>query len=512
MGDLTATQDPCMPRSRASSSTIADPIQKHVFSRLSSSHSDHARALYERISPLPFIDVHTHYSELEVFTNRRYATPTEFLLGTYGAHEGAWNSPFDHYLANLLRRQGASESTLYGQRTATGASDANFDELRFDAIIRALSRERLHPVRIWVEITLRQILGIDTPLTTDSASMLWREISTKLQEPRFHARELLIAGNVVAACTTDAPTADLSIHREHNTSQALPLLLPTFRPDGALLSPRATVRSFVDGLEKILGRSISTTADLLTALHARMEVFAANSCRSMDIGFDNFYASEVAPTERETIFSLLLGEKPLSPLQSAQWKSFMLRELCVMASTFGWTIYLHQGPARDTNSRIRERYGFDAGGDAQGCRLDNVAFQRFLDHLTQHGRAPKVIVFPINSSDWEPALISMAPFQHAGAGIPCPLQLGPPWWFNDTIEGMSNWLTLITQHANYRDTIGMISDSRVLHTVLSRNQLFRAVLAGWLVEHSAGASDEMLYDEALDICGGNARRTLGLSE
>ena len=167
---------------------------------------------------------------------------------------------------------------IYGRRTASGASDLRFDETRFDTIIRALSRERLHPVRVWVEITLHHILGVQTPIAPENAGVLWDEISAKLKEPRFNARELLTGGGVVAACTTDAPTADLAIHKAHNETEVGPLLLPTFRPDGALLSPRTTVRSFVEGLEGVEGRSITTVSALLAALHDRMEVFTANSC------------------------------------------------------------------------------------------------------------------------------------------------------------------------------------------------------------------------------------------
>ena len=486
-------------------------LQRNIFDRLAPHLRERAKELFLKIEGLPFVDVHTHYSEYEVAMKHSYATPTEFLLGTYGAKKGPWSSPFDHYLGNVLRRQGVSQEHIYGRRLKDESSDLEFDRERFDCIIKAVANERLHPVRIWMEITLERFFGInDIPVAAENSGRIWEAMSAKLATPEFNAFGLLKQGNVVAACTTDSPTASLDLHRVHNMSGETPKLLPTFRPDAALISPRVEVAKFIADLEgaRTDGAKIQSLDDFMLNIEERMKFFTERGCKAMDIGFDNFYSVQSTPQEREEIFQKLSERAKLTPEEEGKWKTFVLQELCKKATANKWTIYLHQGPERDTNSQLAGTYGFDAGGDAQGSPMNIAAFKKFLDHLNSNGGLHKLVLFPINSGDWESVLTSMAPFQHDKAGVACPLQLGPPWWFNDTIEGIEKWLDLLKQHSNPKDSIGMLSDSRVLHTVLSRNTLFRGVLAGWLVENAAGASDEVLLAEATLMCSENAKRFL----
>jgi glucuronate isomerase len=60
------------------------------------------------------------------------------------------------------------------------------------------------------------------------------------------------------------------------------------------------------------------------------------------------------------------------------------------------------------------------------------------------------------------------------------LKLGPPWWFNDSIEGMVRFRSSVTETAGIYNTAGFNDDTRAFCSIPARHDLSRRVDANWL--------------------------------
>jgi glucuronate isomerase len=67
------------------------------------------------------------------------------------------------------------------------------------------------------------------------------------------------------------------------------------------------------------------------------------------------------------------------------------------------------------------------------------------------------------------------------------LRLGPPWWFHDSIEGMTRYRQQVTETAGIYNTAGFNDDTRAFCSIPARHDLNRRVdanfLAGLVARH-----------------------------
>ena len=92
-------------------------------------------------------------------------------------------------------------------------------------------------------------------------------------------------------------------------------------------------------------------------------------------------------------------------------------------------------------------------------------------------------------------------------GVPSRIQPGVPWWFNDTKQGLLDYLAIVSEETVLGNMVGMLTDSRSFLSY-PRHEYFRRILCDWLgnlVERG-----EFPYDEARlaslihQLCYGNA--------
>jgi glucuronate isomerase len=69
--------------------------------------------------------------------------------------------------------------------------------------------------------------------------------------------------------------------------------------------------------------------------------------------------------------------------------------------------------------------------------------------------------------------------------------LGPPWWFYDSVNGMTRYLDLVVETAGLRNTAGFNDDTRAFASIPSRHDVWRRVTCNWL----AGLVVRGLLDE-----------------
>jgi len=67
------------------------------------------------------------------------------------------------------------------------------------------------------------------------------------------------------------------------------------------------------------------------------------------------------------------------------------------------------------------------------------------------------------------------------------MRLGPPWWFHDSIEGMTRFRQRIIETAGVYNTVGFNDDTRAFPSIPARHDLARRIdanfLAGLVARH-----------------------------
>jgi glucuronate isomerase len=92
------------------------------------------------------------------------------------------------------------------------------------------------------------------------------------------------------------------------------------------------------------------------------------------------------------------------------------------------------------------------------------------------------------------------------------VQLGPPWWFYDSPEGMGRFYRSVIETAGFANTVGFNDDARSLLTIPARHDLARRInatfLARLVLEHRLSEADgfELAHDLAYSLAR-NAFRT-----
>jgi glucuronate isomerase len=71
--------------------------------------------------------------------------------------------------------------------------------------------------------------------------------------------------------------------------------------------------------------------------------------------------------------------------------------------------------------------------------------------------------------------------------------LGAPWWFHDSMEGMTRFRRQTTETAGIANTAGFADDTRAFCSIPARHDLARRVdanyLAGLVARHVIGMAD-----------------------
>ena len=112
--------------------------------------------------------------------------------------------------------------------------------------------------------------------------------------------------------------------------------------------------------------------------------------------------------------------------------------------------------------------------------------------LNRFGNESKltIILFTLDEATYSRELAPLA------GHYPC-LRLGPPWWFNDSPEGMMRFRQQVTETAGFYNTVGFNDDTRAFLSIPARHDVARridcAFLARLVAEHRL---DE---DEAFEV-------------
>ncbi len=438
----------------------------------------------------PIIDFHCHIPPADIASDRQFENITELWLGG------------DHYKWRAMRWNGIDEYFITGNAS---------DREKFQKWAETLPQLVGNPLYHWSHLELQRYFNVFTPLNAATAEEIWQACNEKLKTKDFSAMHLIAKSNVHVICTTDDPTDPLEHHmaiaaNENFTTR----VLPTFRPDKAIYPERNGFASWVARLGLTVGTSITTLIEFTTALESRMDLFHAAGCRLSDHSLEPVCYERATDAEADIVFRNALAGDHLDKKSIRRYRTWMLIWLGKHYAKRAWTMQLHMMAQRNNNSLSFRRLGADTGFDTMADEPVVEPLSKLLDAMEITGELPKTILYSLNSKDLEALAALAGCFQNSDAAGK--IQLGAPWWFNDTRDGMEKQLKTLANLGVLGRFVGMLTDSRSLISY-PRHEYFRRILCnligGWVDAGEVPNDEEMLGSLIQNICWQNAERWFG---
>lgn len=418
-----------------------------------------ARSLYDSIAHLPLVCPHGHVDP-RTFADPGYdlGTPTDLLLIP------------DHYVFRMLYSQGISLERL-GIPTIDGTEVETDHRRIWQCFAENFYLFRGTPTGVWLTEELQNVFGVEGKLDGDSAGAIYDHIATQLAKPEFRPRSLFERFNIEVLATTDGAADALDHHRAIRESGWKGRVVPTFRPDGVINIDRPDWREQINRLSELAGCEIARVRDLIRVLEERRTYFKSMGATATDHAALTAYTAELSEGEADQILQRAL-EGTASEHDAARFTGHLLMESARMSIEDGLVMQLHVGSYRNHNRAIFERFGTDKGADIPIAH----EFTRSLSALlNKYGNDPRLtlILFTLDESTYSRELAPLAGHYPA-------LKLGPPWWFNDSFNGMRRYRDLVMETAGIYNTAGFNDDTRAFPSIPARHDLARRVDADWL--------------------------------
>jgi glucuronate isomerase len=334
------------------------------------------------------------------------------------------------------------------------------------------------PTRMWLDFAFQELFGLEERLSEKTADVYFDTISEKLRTPEFLPRALYERFNLEVLATTDSPIDSLEDHRAIIASGWKARILPNFRPDPVVDPEFMGFRENIATLGEQTGEDTSTWPGYLNALRKARARFQELGCTATDHGHPTAQTADLDATEASELFSKVLGGNA-DGLEQELFRAQMLTEMARMSLEDGLVMQIHPGSVRNHNRKIYERYGRDVGADIPRAVNYVDALHPLLDRFGNENSLT-IILFTLDESTYSRELAPLA------GHYPC-LRLGPPWWFNDSPEGMTRFREQATETAGFYNTVGFNDDTRAFLSIPARHDGSRrmdcAFLAKLVVEH-----------------------------
>jgi glucuronate isomerase len=430
-----------------------------------------ARRLYKSIRELPIISPHGHTQAAWFAHNQPFPNPAKLFVQP------------DHYVYRMLYSQGVSMDDL----------EIGVDEMKDPRRVWRIFAEHYYlfrgtPTRMWLDYAFQEQFGLTERLSPKTADHYYDTIDEKLATPEFLPRALYDRFRLEVLATTDSPLDSLSDHEAVRDSGWKARIIPTFRPDSVVDPDFAGFHANIARLGEIAREDTSSFHGYLQALKKIRARFKQLGGTATDHGHPTARTANLSTAEASALFTRILA-MTTDAEQHELFRAQMLTEMAGMSVADGLVMQIHPGSARNHNRLLFEKYGRDTGADIPTA-TDYVHGLRPL--LDRYGNESgfTLILFTLDESTYSRELAPLA------GHYPC-LRLGPPWWFQDSPEGMLRFRESVTETAGFYNTAGFNDDTRAFLSIPARHDVARridaAFLAKLVVEHRI---DE---DEAFDL-------------
>jgi glucuronate isomerase len=430
----------------------ADPAQRRI-----------ARDLYEGIAGLPIVSPHGHVDpRLLADPDATLGTPTDLFIIP------------DHYVLRMLYSQGIplEELGVAARNGQTAGPATQTDHRRvWQLFADNFFLFRATPSGLWLADELREVFGIDEPLCGGNAGAVYDELVATLSRPEFRPRALFERFGIETLCTTDDAADPLEGHRAIRASSWPGDVRPTFRPDGVVNILDPGWRDRLDALSGATGREITRTATFLAALEDRRSFFRTMGAVATDHGVESAYTASLTEVEADGILARALrGEATIE--DARRFTGHMLIEFARMSVDDGLVMQLHVGSFRNHNSDLFERFGPNMGADIPVAAEFTRNLRPLLDRFGSDSKLT-LIAFTLDETTYARELAPLAGHYPA-------LLLGPPWWFNDSPNGMARYFDQVIETAGLYNTAGFNDDTRAFCSIPARHDVWRRASSNWL--------------------------------
>jgi len=434
--------------------------------------------LYKSVRNLPLISPHGHVPPKLLADNEPFPDPAELILIP------------DHYLFRMLYSQGVPLESL-GIPTVDGSEVEKDHKKIWQIFADNYYLFAGTPSSAWLEYTFANVFGIQEKLNSKNAVKIYNAIQKKLQTKNFLPRALFEKFNIEVLTTTDAASDNL-IHHKKMKDSGWPVpsgkgrVIPCFRPDAAvnILSPNW--KKEINALSEVSGETISDYKKYIKVLESRREYFKSNGAVSTDQGVESPYAHRLSEGEADAIFQRAL-KSDATEKDAAAFVAHMLMEMARMSVEDGLVMQIHAGALRDHNRKIFSRFGPDKGADIP---VQTEYTRNLREFLNEFGNNPKftVVVFTLDETTYSRDLAPLAGHYPA-------MKLGAPWWFHDSIQGMTRFRQSATETGGIYNTVGFTDDTRAFMSIPARHDLARRMdsnfLAGMVARHIIDLDEAM---------------------
>ncbi len=418
-----------------------------------------AQTLYESVAGLPLVCPHGHVNpRLFSDPDATFGTPTELLLIP------------DHYIFRMLYSQGLSLESLGVPRRDGGAVETDHRAI-WQRFAEHFYLFRGTPTGMWLAHEFVTLFDVQDKLDGASAQAIYDQIAAKLASPEFQPRRLFERFNIEVLCTTDAATDTLEAHQAIRASGWGGRILPTFRPDAVVNLDSAGWQGNIERLAEVSGVMIGSYQDFIQALEQRRAFFREMGATATDHAALTPYTEILSEAEAETLFQRGLAGKATAE-DARRFTGHMLVENARMSSEDGLVMQLHPGSYRNHNALIWERFGADMGADIP---IATEYTRNLAPLLSRFGADPRLtlILFTLDETSYSRELAPLAGHYPA-------VKLGPPWWFNDSWNGMMRFREQVSETAGLYNTVGFNDDTRAFPSIPARHDLARRVDANWI--------------------------------
>jgi glucuronate isomerase len=427
-----------------------------------------ARELYSHVGGLPIISPHGHVDPGLLAEDAAFGDPAQLII-----------TP-DHYLTRMLLSQGIPPGEL-GVRRVDGGPVQTDPRRIWNTFADNWRLFRGTPSKLWLEQTLRDVFGIEPPLSYET----YDQLAEKLVQPEFRPRALFSKFNLEVLATTESPLDDLSRHAKLKADGWLGKVITTFRPDDMVDMDWAGWPDRIARLGEISGCDTTTFSGYLDALRVRRKVFIEYGATCSDHGHPT--AAVGTADDAAAIFQRgLRGES--TPGDAERFRAHMLMEFARMSLEDGLVMQLHPGSWRNHNRYLHRAHGRDTGGDIPQATEYTVALKPLLD---AYGHDPRlrIVIYTLDEYTYTREMAPLA------GGYPS-LFLGAPWWFLDAPEALRRWREAVTETAGFYNTAGFVDDTRAYCSIPVRHEVARRIDAGFLAR--LVAEHRLSVDEAAE--------------
>lgn len=422
-------------------------------------HRDLAMELYSQVAMKPLVCPHGHVDpRLFADPNYSFGSPADLLLIP------------DHYIFRMLYSQGIALERL-GVPKADGAAVETDHRKIWQLFADNYFLFRGTPTGMWLAHELSEVFFVDEKLCSENAQAIYDHIAVQLARPEFRPRAMFERFNIEVLATTDAASDSLDHHQAIRESGWKGRIVPTFRPDAVVNIDRPDWYEQIDLLGEAVGYEITSFHKLIHALEERRAFFKSMGATATDHAARTPFTGALTEAEADAIFqSALAGEADEE--DAMLFTGNMLMEMARMSTEDGLVMQFHPGSFRNHNEVIFEDFGYDKGCDIPIAVDFTESLQPLLNAFGNDPRL-SLILFTLDESTYSRELAPIAGHYPA-------VKLGPPWWFNDSWNGMKRFRDQAMETAGVYNTAGFNDDTRAFPSIPARHDLARRADADWL--------------------------------